>query len=323
MGFPPLAPNLFAISSLVVLVMGCGGSEASFDGDPGPAPSGDATAGTSAAAGATAGGGRGGEGAVGGSSEGGVMNGAGAGSSGDLPCEVQALLATKCASCHSVDPPGKLLSAADFSRPSKAEPGKTVGALSVERLTATGASRMPPAPLEAATADEIAALSSWIADGAPATSCGSEPVPTTPNPYDTPVVCTSMKNWTGGDRESPLMHPGVACINCHTKEGEGPRFSLAGTVFPTAHEPNDCNGVDAASGAKVVITDAAGKVVTLSVNNAGNFFLETRDFAFPYQAKVTYEGRERVMVSPQQNGDCNACHTQSGTMNAPGRIFLP
>ena len=36
--------------------------------------------------------------------------------------------------------------------------------------------------------------------------------------------------WTVGDRESPEMHPGRSCIDCHAK-GEGPRFLVAGTVY--------------------------------------------------------------------------------------------
>jgi hypothetical protein len=131
-----------------------------------------------------------------------------------------------------------------------------------------------------------------------------------------------MNDWTGGNRESPLMHPGVACISCH-KQGEGPLFALAGTLFPTAHEPDDCNGVPASDGAQVVITEANGNSHTLSVNQAGNFFLEARGFVFPYQAKVLFQGRERAMLEAQTSGDCNDCHTQDGRQNAPGRIFLP
>jgi hypothetical protein len=59
------------------------------------------------------------------------------------------------------------------------------------------------------------------------------------------------------------------------------------------------------------------------VNDAGNFFLEAPSFAYPYQAKVVYQGRERVMVEAQMSGDCNDCHTQAGREKAPGRIFLP
>lgn len=233
------------------------------------------------------------------------------------------MLATKCQLCHSVDPPGKLLSAADFNRPSVVDPSKTVGQIALERVQLTTNLRMPPAPLEAATAAEIAALSSWIQGGAKPTACGSDPVPTAPDPYATPVVCTSMKNWTGGNNESPLMRPGGECISCHKMQGEGPTFAVAGTVFPTAHEPNDCNGVTSASGATVVVTEANGTSHTLKVNNAGNFFLEVPNFAYPYQAKVVYQGRERVMVEAQTSGDCNSCHTEAGAQKAPGRIFLP
>jgi len=33
--------------------------------------------------------------------------------------------------------------------------------------------------------------------------------------------------------------------------------------------------------------------------------------------------RERRMTTPQFDGDCNACHTQDGLQNAPGRIVVP
>ena len=280
---------------------GGGGAQNSSSGG---APSTTAGSGTTASGGVTASG------------------GASAGA-GDLPCEVQAMLAMKCLSCHRVDPPGALLSAVDFARTSRSAPSKTVGQLALERVQATDTTRMPPAPLEAVTAAELSALQTWIGAGAPATSCSDTPVPIGPDPYDTPVVCTSMKNWTGGNRESPQMRPGGACISCHKQEGEGPVFAIAGTLFPTAHEPNDCNGVSSSAGAQVVITEASGTSHTLTVNNAGNFFLESRNFAYPYQAKVVYDGRERVMVEAQKDGDCNSCHTEAGTMKAPGRIFLP
>ncbi|HXK16599.1 MAG TPA: hypothetical protein VNG33_02250 [Polyangiaceae bacterium] len=242
--------------------------------------------------------------------------------SSEFPCDVQQLLATKCQLCHKLSPPGTLLTSADFRRTSTADPSKTVGQLAIERLQATDTTRMPPAPLEAATPAEISALTNWVQGGAMAGSC-DQAVAMAPDPYATPVVCSSMKNWTGGNRESPLMRPGGACISCHAKGGEGPLFSLAGTVYPSAHEPDDCNGVATAAGAQVVITEANGTAHTLSVNAAGNFYLETTGFAYPYQAKVVYQGRERVMVAAQKSGDCNDCHTEAGTHNAPGRIFLP
>jgi len=29
------------------------------------------------------------------------------------------------------------------------------------------------------------------------------------------------------------------------------------------------------------------------------------------------------MLTPLMTGDCNSCHTETGTNNAPGRIMLP
>ena len=122
------------------------------------------------------------------------------------------------------------------------------------------------------------------------------------------------------------MNPGRACIACHSM-GRGPAFALAGTLYPTAHEPDLCNGVNGTTGAKVVIVGADGKMQTLTPNGAGNFYYQGT-IAMPYQAKVVYMGRERAMIEPQTSGDCNNCHTQngampSGTLKAPGRILLP
>jgi hypothetical protein len=43
----------------------------------------------------------------------------------------------------------------------------------------------------------------------------------------------------------------------------------------------------------------------------------------PFTAKVTFQGREIVMTTPQTDGDCNSCHTETGANGAPGRIKLP
>ncbi len=181
---------------------------------------------------------------------------------------------------------------------------------------------MPPPPMASAESAEIAAFEAWIVSGAPSSACGSS-TPVGPDPYDTPVVCTSARYWTGGNEESPSMRPGGACITCHTREDEGPRFVVAGTLYPTPHEPNDCNGVAAGTGAVVVVTDATGVEHSLTPNSAGNFFYEGVAFPFPYTAKVSYGGRERVMVEAQDDGDCNSCHTEAGASRAPGRVFLP
>ena len=118
------------------------------------------------------------------------------------------------------------------------------------------------------------------------------------------------------------MHPGMACIDCHTREREGPSFSIAGTVYHTAHEPNDCFGGSVTGAPIVQITDARGDVIQLPVNAAGNFFHEG-SIALPYSAKVIAGGKERAMVKAQTIGDCNSCHTDVGVNDAPGRVMLP
>jgi hypothetical protein len=116
------------------------------------------------------------------------------------------------------------------------------------------------------------------------------------------------------------MHPGVACIACHTQDN-GPTFAIAGTVFPTAHEPDDCDGLTT-TGATVEITGSDGKTLTLTVNSAGNFYSATK-VAKPYKAKVIVGTKSRDMAGAQTDGDCNSCHTTDGANGAPGRIMAP
>lgn len=239
----------------------------------------------------------------------------------DLPCDVAQLLTDHCASCHGTTLSGgarnHLLGAADLTAPSTSDPSITVAQQAIERMK-DAANPMPPdGLLPAAT---TAPLEAWVAAGFPAGSCAVDGGQDT----NTPTVCTSNSFWTHGDRESPLMHPGRACIDCHA-QGEGPRFTVAGTVFPTAHEPDDCNGVGAGA-VKVVITDANGQVITLDVNAAGNFpptKSRPPTIAMPYTAKVVSGDKVRAMKTPQTSGDCNGCHTERGTNQAPGRIYAP
>jgi nitrate/TMAO reductase-like tetraheme cytochrome c subunit len=141
------------------------------------------------------------------------------------------------------------------------------------------------------------------------------------DPLGAAPTCTSMTSWTNGNRGSASMNPGMACISCHSS-GEGPAFNIAGTVYPTGHEPDRCNSQVGTQGAQIVITGADGKMLTLTPDGVGNFS-SSAALKTPFQAKVTYQGRERSMVTPQSSGDCNSCHTQSGANGAPGRITVP
>jgi hypothetical protein len=112
------------------------------------------------------------------------------------------------------------------------------------------------------------------------------------------------------------MEPGYSCYNCH-----GLQFTIGGTVYPTAHEPDYCDGVDV-QGATVVLTDAQNNKIALTPNSVGNFYSDQM-VVMPFTAVVSYQGKSNAMTTPQTNADCNFCHTQGGDNCAPGRIVLP
>ncbi|HWA74001.1 MAG TPA: hypothetical protein VG937_16780 [Polyangiaceae bacterium] len=137
------------------------------------------------------------------------------------------------------------------------------------------------------------------------------------DPFGGASVCTSKTTWKSGNNQN--MRPGEACIACHATNG-APDFTIAGTVFPTGHEPNDCNGK---GGVTIVITDSKGTAHNITVNSVGNFNF-TGSLPTPYTAKVTTTaGASRAMLAPQTSGDCNSCHTEKGANGAPGRIVVP
>lgn len=253
-----------------------------------------------------------------------------------LPCDVAAVLSKLCTSCHSDPPmtgtPMPLLTYADLAAQ---KGGKSYAVLAVERMSSA---YQPMPPGGGATATDIAAFQAWIDAGLPMGTCGQvEPGPVDTTFQGEPGCSSGMYFQPPEDIEDAKdkMYPGRACIKCHEAE-DGPRFKVAGTVFDTGKVLDDClppAAVNIAS-AQVIITDANGVEHVLSVNKNGNFHDEEGDddddddkpsksIAFPYKAKVVYQGKERHMSSAQTNGDCNSCHTDAGTMSAPGRIALP
>jgi hypothetical protein len=261
-----------------------------------------------------------------------------------LPCEVSSLLNTYCLSCHGHPPQGAPVALAtyeDLIAQSPVMPGQKLAERVLARMQDV-ASPMPPGVAPTVPAKQIAAFKAWVDAGTPSGSC-HPPAPdmagTTDmsgktdmagaadmgkDPLDSAPKCTSGKTWTNGNKGDPTMHPGRACIACHSVM-RGPNLNIAGTVYPSGHEPDDCLGSSAMGSATVVITDNAGKVYTLPVNASGNFTLTPRmgTLALPYRAKLKQGALERVMSSAQMNGDCNSCHTQNGASGAPGRITLP
>jgi hypothetical protein len=274
----------------------------------------------------------------GGGSDGGSDGGTGhpdagpsdAGVSGDLPCDVANLLSGYCTLCHGSPPaggaPDSLDSLATLHAASVTQPTLTRGQVSVQRMASTTAP-MPPAGYAAPPATSITSFDNWVDAGMPAGTC-SAPTPDAGPPPDPifsgPPTCTSGTYWTQGNQGSSQMHPGWACINCH-RNGDGPNFAIAGTVYPTGHEYDDCYG-SAASGAVVVVTDSAGTSRSFTANSAGNFSGSdpTGVFpTFPITATVNFKGKVRAMATPVNSGDCNTCHTEAGINAAPGRIALP
>jgi hypothetical protein len=253
-----------------------------------------------------------------------VDGGAGTGANTGLPCDVQQVLEVRCIACHSTSIP--LLTYADLMAPSAKDPSKSMAQESLARMQST-TSPMPPPPAVPPTATEIATFAAWVNAGTPKGQICTQPPDAgsdagadggvVVNPYNTPTVCTSGKYWTSGTGSS--MAPGEACQACHQKQG-GPGYSIAGTVYPTAHEPKDCDGV--AGSVSVVVTDANKNVITLTANSAGNF-TSGASVAAPFNVKVTSSKGTRAMSGSLTSGDCNSCHTTAGANGAPGRIMAP
>jgi cytochrome c553 len=302
------------LPSLLVLSL----ATAACGSDGGPAgPSADALQGVSAAGQDGGAGSTTADASAGGAGTDGGSPSTGAGGAAGLPCEVSALLGTYCVSCHGATPipgvPVSLVSYADLSAPF---PGNKSISTAESARQSLESGRMPPTGAKPSSS-EIAAFAAWVDTGAPETSCSTGGVV---DPFATPSVCSSGSYWKDG--EGPKMRPGDTCVSCHAREEDAPKFNVGGTVYPTGHEPNLCDGV---RGVTVELTDANGAVHTYETNSAGNFSnFEEAQVAMPYTAKlVASNGRTRSMLTPQTSGDCNSCHTEAGTQGAPGRILMP
>jgi cytochrome c553 len=297
-----------AAVALASLLAGC----PAFDAPT--APSGSSGAGASGAGGST---------------------GAGTQTTG-LPCDVANVLETfSCLGCHGPTPSGgatvSLASYQDLTAQSPAYAGQTMAQRAVARMQDATAP-MPPGTSPTVPASDVAIVQAWIDAGYPMGSCGSGGSGggvVGNDPLNAAPQCSSGRIFSSGGGEDgegqtgPGMDPGQACIGCHA-HNEGPRFSLAGTVYPTGHEPNNCIATEPASlGAIVIVTGANGQQITVPVSGSGNFSYGG-SIALPYRAKVVDgQGHERAMAAAQTSGDCNACHTPSGANSAPGRVTMP
>ena len=118
---------------------------------------------------------------------------------------------------------------------------------------------------------------------------------------------------------SPIMFPGSNCLSCHQAGGAADSriWTLAGTVF------NDPQATvrEGVENAQVLVTDTAGKELTLLTNLAGNFYT-AEALTFPVQVSVQ-KGNTRIgMDGHPAIGACYTCHNDPRSNEAIGRIFF-
>lgn len=117
--------------------------------------------------------------------------------------------------------------------------------------------------------------------------------------------------------EGPLMNPGVDCLECHGR-GDAPGWTFAGTVFRSESSPAS----EGVRGVRVHATDATGRSVTVTSNDAGNFYLAD-DLTFPLRVSIERGGEVEEMEDPVLYGGCNRCHDVPPREGAEGRLAAP
>lgn len=249
-----------------------------------------------------------------------------------IPCEITALIARRCSTCHGAPPtagaPVTLLTRADFTAKSPILPSQNEAQRSLARM-ADGT--MPPGGGLGPT--DLVTFDNWVNGGLQGGTCESVDAGST-EPTCIGVTLAAMPT-TSNTHASTTMAPGLACISCHSGQnfaGQNPGglragrdvYDYMGTVFRAPHEKDLCSpklGVPA----RVEIYDLNNVlVVSMPVNSGGNFFGDATGVKpAKYKAKIITADGNRMMTTAQTSGDCNTCHTVAGTSDAPGRIFLP
>jgi|APLak6261675434_1056106.scaffolds.fasta_scaffold01368_3 mono/diheme cytochrome c family protein len=277
-------------------------------------------------------------GGAGSTGDGGLGGGSGSGGGGGatgpsgLPCDVAALVAKHCVTCHGATPaggaPSTLISRADFLKTAVSNPGASEGQQSLTRMLA---GQMPPSG--GLTATELSTFDAWINAGMPEGMCGEV------DAGSMEPTCASgtyrLQPTPANDHASRTMAPGLACISCHSQQnfaGQNPGgleafgdiYDYMGTVFRAPHEKDLCDPNLGTSATVEIYNEAGTKVATMPVNSGGNFMGFAAGGKPPkYTAKLVTPAGTRVMAGLQTSGDCNTCHTVAGAEGAPGRIYLP
>ena len=125
----------------------------------------------------------------------------------------------------------------------------------------------------------------------------------------------------GMPQQGPQMMPGSDCMSCHSSGGAAiasHAWTLAGTVFADPKSPTAAP----VQAAEVLVTDAAGKTLTIRTNGSGNFY-SAEPLTFPVHVEVQDGSQRMAMVASPPVGSCNACHAGQGLNGAPGKLFVP
>ncbi len=106
--------------------------------------------------------------------------------------------------------------------------------------------------------------------------------------------------------EGPMMAPFQDCLRCHSSRGDARTWTAAGTWYKGSH---------------ITLVDSVGKTVSLTGNDAGNFYT-AESLAFPVTAYVN----GKMMPAATSYGGCNVCHHAEtitvGPLMAPGEPCL-
>lgn len=115
---------------------------------------------------------------------------------------------------------------------------------------------------------------------------------------------------------SALHRPGQPCLACHSKyAGASPPMTFGGTVYTRDADDK----VIPAVGVSVFVADSAGDPRKACTNNAGNFYLETKDWkevAFPLTVKA---GSRTMRSLIGRDGSCGSCHKAPDPEGEPDR----
>jgi hypothetical protein len=137
-----------------------------------------------------------------------------------LPCDVHALLVTRCQMCHGATPqqgaPMSLVTASDLMAMAIADPTKTYAQVAVLRMSG-GDSPMPPPPNARATSAEIAGMQNWIAAGYPLNTCNGQmpdagPINMPDASDNGPAYADDFEAYTGAITNGQMVGPWMASV---------------------------------------------------------------------------------------------------------------